>query len=356
MMNLYKNSRVTGGGRDSFVDLLKGVCILFVVFTHYSWTDSQRLKMLFPFWIDMAVPLFMIISGYVNALSFQKKGFDSFKDCYSSKELIAKFLRLTIPFVFVILLETIADYAVFGNLSITKSLVMFFVGGKGPGSYYYPVMVQFVFLFPCIYVGIKQNRTKGLLVCFFINAVYELLQRIYGMNEDLYRLLVIRYLFIISFGVYLVFLEKKRIRIKWGIASFITGVAFILITNYTQYKPHIIRYWTGTSFIACLYVLPISYILLKFVEKPKCALLELFGRASFNIFLTQMVWFNYAAGFIYEHIDNIFIRLLINFIVCFTFGVFFYQIENPFTKKLITFLQDTQNRTNIDIDALFLAT
>lgn len=302
----------------------------------------------------MAVPMFMIISGYVNALSFERKGFNSFNDCYSLKELISKFFRLTIPFVFVVFIEIIADCVAFGDLSITKILIMFFAGGYGPGSYYYPVMVQFVFLFPCIYVGIKQYRTKGLFVCFLYNAMYELLQKMYGMDEDLYRLLVLRYFFIISFGAYLAFLEKKRIRTKWGIASFIIGIAFVLITKYTQYEPHIIRYWTGTSFLACLYVLPISYVLLRLTKKPKCALLELFGRASFNIFLTQMVWFNYAAGFVYKYIDNIFIRLLINFVVCFIFGIVFYQIEKPFTKKLISFLQNRQNRMNNDFDALFL--
>lgn len=310
--------------------------------------------MLFLFWIDMAVPMFMIVSGYVNALSFARKGFASFEDCYSLNSVVSKFLRLTIPFVFAVLLEIIADCAIFGNVSIKESLVMFFVGGKGPGSYYYPVMVQFVFLFPCVCIGIKRTGTKGLLVCFFINAVYELLQRMYGMNEDLYRLLVLRYLFVISFGAYLFFLGQKRIRTKWGIACFAAGAAFILITQYTRYEPHIIRYWTGTSFLACLYVLPISYILLRKDRKAKCALLELLGRASFSVFLTQMVWFNYAAGFMYEHIGSIFIRLSINFIVCSVFGVLFYFIENPFTKKVMRFFQNRHSRMNNGFDALFL--
>lgn len=65
--------------------------------------------MLFPFWIDMAVPMFMIVSGYVNALSFARKGLDSFEDCYSLNSLVSKFLRLTVPFVFVVLLEIIGE-------------------------------------------------------------------------------------------------------------------------------------------------------------------------------------------------------------------------------------------------------
>ena len=63
--------------RNHFVDVLKGICIIFVIFTHASWTDEQRVKLLFPFWIDMAVPFFMLVSGYVYTKSFQKNGIET---------------------------------------------------------------------------------------------------------------------------------------------------------------------------------------------------------------------------------------------------------------------------------------
>ena len=63
-------------GRNSVIDIIKGICILFVIITHYQWTNEQRLMLLFPFWIDMAVPLFMIFSGYLSALSFYKRNFN----------------------------------------------------------------------------------------------------------------------------------------------------------------------------------------------------------------------------------------------------------------------------------------
>ena len=48
--------------RQRSVDFLKGICILLVIFTHCTWTEAERLKYLFPFWVDMAVPVFMILS------------------------------------------------------------------------------------------------------------------------------------------------------------------------------------------------------------------------------------------------------------------------------------------------------
>ena len=64
--------------RNQFIDVLKGICIIFVIITHYNWSNAARLKYFFPFWIDMAVPIFMIISGYENAncfLPYLKKEF-----------------------------------------------------------------------------------------------------------------------------------------------------------------------------------------------------------------------------------------------------------------------------------------
>lgn len=53
------------------VDFIKGICILFIIITHHSWSKAEMSKYLFPFWIDMAVPLFMIISGFVYSESYK---------------------------------------------------------------------------------------------------------------------------------------------------------------------------------------------------------------------------------------------------------------------------------------------
>ena len=58
--------------RNHFIDLLKGICIVFVIVTHFNWSDDEKLTYYFPYWLNMAVPLFMIISGYVYAFSYRK--------------------------------------------------------------------------------------------------------------------------------------------------------------------------------------------------------------------------------------------------------------------------------------------
>lgn len=35
--------------RNNFIDTLKGICIIFVVITNFSWSNEERLHLLFPF-------------------------------------------------------------------------------------------------------------------------------------------------------------------------------------------------------------------------------------------------------------------------------------------------------------------
>lgn len=44
--------------RNNLLDLLKSVCVIFVIVTHVSWSNQERKIFIFPFIIDMAVPFF----------------------------------------------------------------------------------------------------------------------------------------------------------------------------------------------------------------------------------------------------------------------------------------------------------
>ena len=95
-----KHTLTDGYTRYHSIDCLKGICIVFVVLTHYAWTEQQRLQLLFPFWIDMAVPVFMILSGFVFAKSFQKSAIRTFRQGYQIHTVIKRIIHnsLNIPY------------------------------------------------------------------------------------------------------------------------------------------------------------------------------------------------------------------------------------------------------------------
>ena len=310
--------------RNHFIDVLKGFCIIFVVFTHASWTDEQRLKLLFPFWIDMAVPFFMLISGYVYTKSFLKNEIVGLDSAYNKKYFIKNFIRYTIPYLVMYFIEISVKIiiAIKNNESIKHfikaSIALFLQGGSGPGSYYYPEMIQIIFLFPIIYILVKKYNLKGVLTVAFATFFFEVLKFPYMENEEQYRLLLFRYFILLAFGSY--FAMNKMNRKQW-ILVFV-GFCFIILFKYTNYKPKIFKWWTGTSMFPVLFIIPIFGFL---VEKNiKYAPLEKVGKASYNIFLTQMVYYCYLYWKIKEIFENVYLNALVSIVICVIIGIVFY--------------------------------
>lgn len=93
--------------RNDFIDFIKGMCMIFVIITHSSFTIQQRRNYLFPFWIDMAVPILMIVSGYVCSLSIKSKNSYCSLEIITPSYIIKRSLRLTIPFSIAFMVEWI---------------------------------------------------------------------------------------------------------------------------------------------------------------------------------------------------------------------------------------------------------
>jgi peptidoglycan/LPS O-acetylase OafA/YrhL len=319
-------------GRQPFLDVLKGCCILFVVITHFSWTKAERLRYLFPFWIGMAVPVFLLISGYVYTLSYQRAGVCTLAQAYRGKQLKKKLWRYTKPFALAFLLE-LGVYAALGRhpqwftgpLSV---VITFFTGGKGAGSYYYPILLQMVFVFPLIYVVIRRYAEKGLLFWGLVNFAYEVLQRTAGMSLRVYRLLLFRYLLLLAAGCYLAIYKQWRGRKVIPYLTCAAGIAFIVAFCYLDYQPRIIIYWTKTSFVACLYIIPVALELMR--RFPRCSFppLELLGKASYHIFLIQMIWYHFFSEQVGTALASRPLHLLVNMVVCVMGGLIFYFLES----------------------------
>ena len=323
--------------RNKTIDVLKGICILCVVVTHYAWTQAERSTLLFPFWIDMAVPMFMILSGYVHAKSFVKREIVSFEETYNIKGILLKSIRFLLPFTIIYILELYLASLDNYRYSFKQIYNGFLCGGFGPGSYYVPLMIQFVFVFPVIYFIVKKYEFKGLILCGLVNGGYEILQSAYGMNEQCYRLLLFRYILVISFGCYLAIQREIKIKTIKAIISFLVGFIFILLCCYLDYNPKIIIYWAQTSFVACLYILPLAVVLLKM--SMRCRFLECLGRTSYNIYLVQMVYYFIGAEHLYGMVESRKLQLLFSLVLCCVGGILFNYIETPITKRLIHIIE-----------------
>lgn len=83
--------------RIEFLDYLKAICVLMVIITHYEWTDKT--SPFFTMLINMAVPVFMIISGYNFAMSNRKKAEGRLGKMYGWEMMKPKLIRFLVPFL-----------------------------------------------------------------------------------------------------------------------------------------------------------------------------------------------------------------------------------------------------------------
>ena len=182
----------------------------------------------------------------------------------------------------------------------------------------------------------------GLLYCFGLNIAFEVIQNLMEMKGKDYRLLVFRYIYVIAFGSYLALRGQKKIK-KGYPMLFISGIVYITLVNYTSYEAKLFVYWTSTSAIAIMYIIPIFSFFMGWYNK-KSEILEkntvikvftLIGKASYNIFFVQILYYNYFDEVIREFCLNDTVHILVNIVICLIFGVIFYHLEMPITKRII---------------------
>ena len=124
------------------------------------------------------------------------------------------------------------------------------------------------------------------------------------------------------------------------ICSFFLGLTWIILVKYGFYTPRIINIpWAGTSVFSAMYIIPIFVLIYRIGKGWKAGFLELLGKASFHIFLAQMLYYAMAKDYVYSvmfsHTNNPYIITLINIIICCLLGVCFYFVEKPLGKWVL---------------------
>lgn len=324
--------------RILIIDYLKTISVIFVIILHCGIKEIHTKYFLFPFIFNMAVPIFMIVSGYTFTNSALNKNIDTIKKWFNIKNIIPKLTRFIIPFTIVFFINIILEsFFNINKYNFTKIILLYITGGNGPGAYYFPILIQLLIFFPFLYLIIKTKKEKGVIILILIQLSLEIITQILNVDVSLYRLLIYRYIIFLSLGIYLSLyikhIEKKNLYI-----SFLIGFIYIMLTSYFKYSSIIFKYWTATSMPTALYIFTIVALLIikfkdyKFKECKFNKIVILISKSSYHIFLIQMVYYNLGFGYI---MHSILFRIIINIFLCIIFGIVFYKIENLIIKQLV---------------------
>lgn len=335
-------SKQASKARLNYLDFYKGICIVFIIITHYAWEPEQRRILFFPFWIDMAVPIFMVITGYLNSMVFERKRW-CLRDAYKLRGIVGKWMRFVIPFVLVYFIQVVSKIADGQSISAVGLIKNFLVGGYGPGSYYFPIMIQVILIIPLIWYVIQKYKAKGLIGCFLLNAIFEFVKTAIGMPVTIYRLCAFRYIFILGYGSYLYVChdEIRNQKKIWFYLAGCVGILYLVAFKYLGVEFVVVpEGWTSTFVIGVLYIVPIMLHAMR-PNGLKYAPLELLGKASFNIFLVQMFYYWGICRKIYLLVPTRILQVLLSIIICCSVGIAFYKIENPITQRIVRRIRAT---------------
>lgn len=319
--------------RIYLIDYLKAVCVVMVIITHYDWPD--KIHGVFLFGINMAVPVFMLISGYNFTASGLRKAEGKIIKMYQPEMILPKVVRFTSPFLFIFTLEVVLKALQGSEYTAMDIFGDFLEGGYGPGSYYYPLMLQLLIVFPIIFLLVEKLGKWGVLLAAQFNLVYEVMKRISEMELDTYRLLIFRYTFLLALGCYLFFHVQNRIR-PWVLGLMLCiGIGYLCGIYYADYEPQLFIYWTRTSMMTAFYIFPLIYIAFRYGLKMRIPgrvgkALEKFGQASYHIFLIQMVYYHFDFCDLFETLPGR-LEVVVHIVICLGTGFVFYLLESRFS-------------------------
>ena len=326
--------------RIEIIDYLKAICIVFVIILHSSAPYELGIEnsILYVYFFKMAVPIFMVLSGYTAAMTSQK--IQNIKECYRLNKIIEKFIRFTMPILVCIIFYLLVQIVKGVELDFSKVCDIIFMAKFGSGAYYYHLMIQFIFISPLIVLLVRKYLEGGVVFFVVANLLYEIGIQVCNVDEMIYRILIFRYLTEIALGVYICY-KKEKIKLSTlGMLIFLGG-GYIFALKYCGYEEKLFTYWTDTNMIVSFWIFPIVYLIIycfkyKKIEGRLGQMFSLFGKASYHIFCTQMVWFS-VGSFVGDKILYMFspyIKTIIAIVVCLFFGTCFYLVEQWGRKRI----------------------
>ncbi len=320
--------------RSVSIDFIKAICIILIITTHYARiSDGQRHILFWPITVDIAVPVFMIISGYNYSKSIQSKNIFGYFNWFEKQNILPKLSRIAIPFICAFIIQAFYMYSIGSEFNLVGFAHNFLSGGVGPGSYYTPVMIQLLFLFPLLYFPFKNNSQKAAMAIILLNIAFEAIVAVLNLSQPIYRLCVLRYISFILFGMVL---SKYKDRLKNNLLPLFcifSGIVYLLFINYFNYDFRLVASWKNTSLFVAPYAFGLVYYLMRLFDKIKGQNLIVksimqIGKSSYHIFLVQMLYYSslYEAQ-ITKNVPMI-LGLVINLLVCISVGCLFRVAES----------------------------
>ncbi len=329
------------------IDFIKGIAIIFVILLHSIPKQAlESILAIFHLW--QAVPLFFIIMGYNMALSFRRRGYTSLAS-YMEEYVYRRLKRIAPPFLAIYALSLIIG----AYRGFDHSFLWIFIGRFPidlPGNYFVSMIFQFALIFPFLWILFTKNPKLLLVLSFLLDLAFQLTApyiAAFDNNYYLYNANILRYLSAIALGMWIsknpeLFSRKNMFILAGSAMSFL----YLVSVAFFSFRLPFIAYdgmWIAQNVVSFFYPVAIVLIILKIfplIQKvPLQQCICLVGKASYHIYLTQLLILGLGFSAIYTHPISaqmsMYYVIFRNLANCIIIGLSFYLFEIWLKKKLL---------------------
>ena len=325
-------------GYDPLIDFIKAYAIICVILAHGMPREFFDVT-LFRIWGGMQVPLFVLVQV-----------FHAYKKDTPPTLRFSKILRrIVIPFFLTQIIFITLYYFVQWRFGLPDQFSMDGLvktlqgGGKGPGSYYVWIYLQFAILLPFMFkLFLKLSPAKVCLFFIALSVLIEFACSSFSMPEWLYRLSCLRYLFLVYLGWLWV---RNGIVVSYKtILLSIISIAFVLFFSHSNLDLEPLFFntdWKTHRWVCYFYVASLLPFLLYLVFKI-CDSIELIkrlystiGSSSYEIYLMQMGVCMFASSIIGFFLGHPWYSLILTIVLELVVSILLGIGLNRFLKKTI---------------------
>jgi peptidoglycan/LPS O-acetylase OafA/YrhL len=225
------------------------------------------------------------------------------------------------------------------------------------------VLLQFIIIFPLLYLAYKRYPRLTLIATFVISLLFELISPyISALNADayIYYANILRYLFVITLGLWVLeaFEPTKRIRSNLEsvivLIGLVVGVIYMVAFGIFHWEVPFFNTFWGTeyptlgSYVVIVAFYPLVLYMLAYRILPSNSenkiikFIAYVGKASYHVFLVQILFFavfynpyaTISQSGLFDPVTSGIISIVVSLAVTLPLGALFYKYEYVFDNIL----------------------
>ena len=310
-------------GYEPFLDFLKAYAIIGVLLGHtIPYLDETGYSL----WYGMQVPLFVLIQT-----------FHVFKKETYQLNIPKIVKRVLLPYVLIQILPL--WYFIYKGIRFADIIGYYTNGGGiGPGSYYPWIYLQLAFILPFVKPLCEKTSSSYMFIVFVVICEgLEILTSLLHISDGLYRLLSIRYIFLIYLGW--IWVKKGIVLNTKTVLLSLFSMATIIYFEYfykatepwfydTAWRTHRWPCYYYVSILLCG-ILYWVYNLTK-TNPLVLSITKILSKCSYEIFLVQMVAIPFLPplSFVHDELLQHVLKIIFIFIISIIGGFYFNKYYN----------------------------